>query len=70
MAQRRNLFTRMGRPPNREPLTRPKTSTGERQGVAPSDMFDPALPARAFRRGGQVMDRYHDDPNFHKKDGC
>lgn len=60
----RNIFTRLGRPPAPKVYTQPKQPmTGERQGRAPSDGLDTAIPARAFKRGGHLP-KYHDDPAF------
>lgn len=50
---RKNTFVRVGRPPGSTRL--PKS-----QKTAPMDGFDPAIPARAFKRGGSVP-RFHDD---------
>lgn len=65
MSKRKNVFTRIGRPPAPKNLTPSRnSSTGERQGRAPSDGFDSALPASAFARGGKAY--HHDDPRFCK----
>jgi hypothetical protein len=63
----RNPGTRLGRPPAITPLTQPKTSTGEKQGLAPMDQFDSAVPGAAFKRGGSVMPKHHDDEDFYDK---
>lgn len=65
MSKRKNVFTRIGRPPIAKVHTAPlQPLSGERQGRAPTDGLDTALPASAFKRGGQAMPRYHDDPSF------
>lgn len=61
----RNPGTRLGRPPKPKVFTQPRhPTTGERQGRAPSDALDMAVPGAAFRRGGHAMPRHHDDPAF------
>ncbi|MFZ5784004.1 MAG: hypothetical protein ACOY4R_27715 [Pseudomonadota bacterium] len=66
MSRRKNLFARIGRPPAVKPLTATRhPSTGEKQGAAPSDRLDMAMPGKAYRRGGPV--RHHDDPRFNKR---
>jgi hypothetical protein len=65
MAQRRNLFTAMGRPP--KPKAVPSvTAIGEKTGASPMDNFDTRIPASAYKTGGSVqrMPKYHDDPRF------
>ena len=60
----RNLFVRLGRPPNKQILTpRINASTGERQGLAPTDGLDMAIPASAYK--GPGAPRFHDDPKFY-----
>jgi hypothetical protein len=63
----RNPGTRLGRPPIIKPITAPRTPTGEKQGLGPSEMLDTAVPGAAFKRGGSVMPRHHDDPDFYKR---
>lgn len=61
----KNTFTRIGRPPKPKIYTAPRqVLTAERQGRAPSDGLDTALPASAFRRGTGQMPKYHEDPGF------
>ncbi len=59
----KNVFTRIGRPPKVNLPPRVKLPSGERQGRAPTDGLDTALPARAFPRNGR-MAGWHDDPAF------
>ena len=65
MAQRRNVFTRIGRPPMPK-VKVGKTALGEPQGLSPMSNFDSAIPASAFRTGGSVktMPKHHPDPGF------
>lgn len=59
----KNLFTKLGRPPISKPLTERKhVSTGEKQGMAPSDRLSMAMPGSAYRQGGPV--KHHDDPRM------
>jgi len=65
MAQRRNVFTKIGRP--KTPSVKPiKDVSGQTQGLSPMDNFDTRIPARAFACGGSVktMPKYHDTPGF------
>lgn len=71
MAQRRNVFTQMGRPP--KPKVTPTTlPNGEKQGLSPTSNLDTRIPAKAFATGGSVksMPRYHDDPAWGRKGKC
>jgi hypothetical protein len=62
----KNPFTRVGRPPGIKPLTAAKQPlTAERQGRAPTDGLDTALPAKAFRAGTGKMPKFHEDAGFH-----
>jgi hypothetical protein len=63
----RNPGTRLGRPPTIKPITAPRTSTGEKQGLGPSEMLDTAIPGAAFKRGGKVMPHHHDDPAYKRR---
>lgn len=64
----RNPGTRIGRPPKMSAPPKTKLASGERQGSAPTQMLDTAIPARAFPRG-QAMPKYHDDPAFSQGGG-
>jgi hypothetical protein len=66
MAQRRNVFTRMGRPPTPKPIAKTFAVTGEKAGASPMENFDARIPAQAFDCGGSVkrMPKYHPDPGF------
>lgn len=71
MAQRKNLFTAIGRPPT--PKVAPvKLPNGEKQHPSPTSNLDTRIPARAFKTGGsvQAMPRYHDDPRMGRKGKC
>lgn len=59
----RNPGTRIGRPPKLALPQRQLLASGERQGYAPTDKLDTAVPGRAFPRNG-TMPRHHDDPAF------
>ena len=71
MAQRRHVFTRMGRPPT---IRKTPAGGGAAPDEAPStpspmDGFQGGIPGAAFRRGGSVngceqMPRYHPDKGF------
>ncbi len=66
----RNFLTRLGRPPKPRIFTQPtQPMTGERQGMAPTDGLDMAVPGRAFKRGGSTMPSWHQDPKFACKGG-
>lgn len=59
----RNPGTRVGRPPHIPRMTaKIHATTGEKQGQAPMDKFDPAFPASGFNQPGGAMPFHHDDP--------
>jgi len=69
MAQRRNVFTRMGRPPHPKKSAPSFGDTSRNPAQGPMDGLDTAIPGAAFRRGGSVdgckpMPKYHPDKGF------
>jgi len=73
MAQRSNVFTRMGRPPTPKVSRGKHPSTGEPVSAGPTEGFDGRIPGAAFRRGGstngfQKMPKHHPHPGFYGKE--
>jgi len=69
MAQRRNVFTKMGRPAGAKKVAPSFGDTAKTPAASPMDNFDTSIPGAAFRRGGSTngckpMPKYHPDPGF------